>query len=195
MENEKLLSWKPELKDCPNVPIWQKKCLKILQGYNKLIQWSLATVPEQGSYLLPIQDFLNENMSEVKHANSLYTCSYAGGYISEPKAHNEIISTIRDENSKPKISNDKPFIIGICEMEVKSDELSLVDTSSLSSFDYDGHKYASLKVCPFFLTIFNYSAHKLLISCSTMNKFKKKCAMMRKMQIGQNRYVNVLKNK
>lgn len=127
----------------------------------------MGEVPGQGKYLIPLESFLENKLSEQRHENSMLKCSYAGGYINNtpnkqniarvPQKNHENVHLSHDSNNVHR-NNEKPFVITTCKLPagyepkpLKKPEVDSTSTiSSLSSFEYNGHHYASTKVNVFF---------------------------------------------
>lgn len=127
-KNHEFRDWKPKIENLLNIDVCKNKCFQILKCYEELIEWIMAELSSgQEKCLKPIEDFLNNQLTEIKHENSM------------------------DKNN---VSNAKPFVISTCKLpddKSESDEeinekMISSRTTSISSFEYNGHHYASTKV-------------------------------------------------
>lgn len=66
-------------KCCPNVNVWKRRCLNLLQKYENYIQRSTNAVPGQGQFFLTFENLIENPESQNLHSNPFHECIYISG--------------------------------------------------------------------------------------------------------------------
>lgn len=125
--------------------------MELLNHYTKFVEWSTAQTPGQGKFLIPEEKFVKQLTFENTHPDECYTCTANEKLAEDQKKKENEIMKDKKICTQNFAENKSPFIIGLCELqEVPCIEIAEAEPepecSSLSSFEFDNTKYASLKV-------------------------------------------------